>query len=71
MRDPDLEKPVRKTRKRFICGACHVQCSLLVEMDQDNRPIKTYGDKNNHAYYGFSCVKGREFANNHLLPVRL
>ncbi len=40
-------------------------------MDHDNKPVKTYGDKNNLAYRGFSCVKGREFANNHLLPVRL
>jgi anaerobic selenocysteine-containing dehydrogenase len=71
MRDRGLEKSVNKSIKRFICGACHVQCSLLVEMDDENKPIKTYGDKNNTAYYGFSCVKGREFANNHLLPVRL
>ena len=71
MRDPGLEKSVSKRRKRFVCGACHVQCSLLVEMDQDDKPVKTYGDKNNQAYHGFSCVKGREFANNHLLPVRL
>jgi len=71
MRESSLEKSDNKRLKRFICGACHVQCSLLVEMDQDNKPIKTYGDKNNLAYHGFSCVKGREFANNHLLPVRL
>ncbi|MCK5643427.1 MAG: molybdopterin-dependent oxidoreductase [Gammaproteobacteria bacterium] len=71
MHESGLKKSSNKRLKRFICGACHVQCSLLVEMDHDNKPVKTYGDKNNLAYHGFSCVKGREFANNHLLPVRL
>ena len=71
MHDSNTEKLTEKGLKRFICGACHVQCSLLVEMDHNNKPVKTYGDKNNLAYHGFSCVKGREFANNHILPVRL
>ncbi len=71
MRDSMIERSADKNLKRFICGACHVQCSLLAEMDNSNKPGKVYGDKNNTAYHGFSCIKGREFANNHLLPVRL
>jgi len=66
-----LRKSAEQQPKRFICGACHVQCSLLVEMDDDNKPVRTYGDINNLAYHGFSCVKGREYVNNHLLPARL
>jgi len=56
---------------RFLCGACHAQCSLLAELDEHGRPGKVHGDKNNPAYHGFSCIKGREFANDHLLPERL
>lgn len=58
------------TQKPVTCRACHAQCGLLVDFE-DGRPIATHGDKNNPVYHGYSCIKGREFANDHRLPSRL
>lgn len=67
-----MTKTAIQNRKEYVvCRACHAQCGLIVEFDESNRPIKTYGDKDNVAYSGYSCIKGRELANNHTLPSRL
>ena len=58
-------------REYVVCRACHAQCGLIVEFDLNDKPVKTYGDKNNPAFYGYSCIKGRELANNHALETRL
>ncbi|MGK0499766.1 MAG: hypothetical protein ACJAYG_001408, partial [Oceanicoccus sp.] len=34
-------------------------------------PVATHGDKDNPAFAGFSCIKGRRLANHHTLPSRL
>ena len=57
-------------RKPVICRACHVQCGLLVDMD-GGRPGKIHGDKDNPAYQGYSCIKGRRLGAYHSLPSRL
>jgi len=60
-----------ENRKPVICRACHAQCALYVETDENDQIIKTHPIKDNPAYYGYSCIKGREFANNHLSENRL
>ena len=57
-------------RHPVICRACHVQCGLLVEME-NGRPGKIHGDKNNSVYHGYSCIKGRRLGAYHDLPSRL
>lgn len=57
-------------RTPVICRACHVQCALLAEME-DGRAVKLYGDKDNPAYHGYSCIKGRRLGAYHDLPTRL
>jgi len=56
--------------RHTVCRVCHAQCALTVEM-ADGRPGKIHGDKDNPIYFGYSCVKGREFANYHAAPSRL
>ena len=58
-------------QEHVICRACHAQCGLIVDFDQNGLPIATHGDKNNPAYMGFSCMKGRELMHYHALPTRL
>lgn len=53
-----------------ICRACHAQCGLKVEM-AGGAPVKIVGDKDNPAYFGYSCIKGRELGSYHQLPSRL
>ncbi|MBI1252132.1 MAG: molybdopterin-dependent oxidoreductase [Alphaproteobacteria bacterium] len=58
-------------REHVICRACHAQCGLIVDFDAEGRPVATHGDKNNPAYAGYSCIKGRELANYHAFSTRL
>lgn len=60
----------KAVREPVICRACHAQCGLLVDM-HDGLPGKIHGDKNNPAYHGYSCIKGRQLGAYHSLPSRL
>lgn len=57
-------------RKPTVCRVCHAQCSLLVDME-DGRPVDVHGDKDNPAYHGYSCIKGRQIGELPYLPSRL
>jgi anaerobic selenocysteine-containing dehydrogenase len=57
-------------KKHVMCRACHAHCGLIVDF-KDGTPVATHGDKNNLAFAGFSCIKGRRLANHHTLPSRL
>lgn len=57
-------------QKHVICRACHAQCGLIVDFE-DGVSVATHGDKNNTAYAGFSCSKGRNLAAIHNYPSRL
>lgn len=56
--------------RHTICRACHAQCGLIVSLE-DGRPVKIHGDKDNPAYAGYSCIKGRELGAYHSAPSRL
>ncbi len=59
-----------KERKHVMCRSCHAHCGLIVDFE-DGVPVATHGDKDNPAFAGFSCIKGRRLANHHTLPSRL
>jgi anaerobic selenocysteine-containing dehydrogenase len=59
-----------KTIKSTICRACHAQCPMFVEFE-DGVPSKVYGDKDDPLYFGYTCIKGREFPAMHHAPERL
>ncbi|MFT6289372.1 MAG: anaerobic selenocysteine-containing dehydrogenase [Alcanivorax sp.] len=59
------------TEKKYVmCRSCHAHCGLIVDF-KDGVPVATHGDKDNPAFAGFSCIKGRRLANHHTLPSRL
>ncbi|MEM8491070.1 MAG: molybdopterin-dependent oxidoreductase [Pseudomonadota bacterium] len=58
-------------RKHVICRACHAQCGLIVDFDENGHPIASLGNKDNPAYAGYSCIRGRELQNYHSFPTRL
>lgn len=58
-------------REHVICRACHAQCGLIVDFDAAGHPVASHGDKDNPAYAGYSCIKGRELMNYHSFPTRL
>ncbi len=47
------------TTHRSLCRFCHAHCAVKVDVE-DGRVIKVIGDKDDPAYAGFSCAKGRE-----------
>ncbi|MEM9288107.1 MAG: molybdopterin-dependent oxidoreductase [Pseudomonadota bacterium] len=59
-----------ETRKHVICRSCHAHCGLIVDME-DGKPTATHGNKDNPAFHGYSCIKGRRLADQHLMPSRL
>ena len=59
----------RETRPS-ICRFCHANCGILVEVE-DGRPVRVTGDRENPAYRGFTCAKGRRLPEQHAHPDRL
>ncbi|MEZ4215329.1 MAG: molybdopterin-dependent oxidoreductase [Myxococcota bacterium] len=55
-----------------ICRFCHANCGILVEVDDaTGRPLRVTGDRDNPAYHGFTCAKGRRLPEQHAHRERL
>lgn len=57
-------------RKHVICRSCHAHCGLIVDFE-DGKPVATHGDKDNPAFAGYSCLRGRRLADQHSADTRL
>ena len=53
-----------------ICRFCHANCGILVELE-DGVPVRVAGDRDNPAYRGFTCAKGRQLPAQHAHSERL
>jgi anaerobic selenocysteine-containing dehydrogenase len=53
-----------------ICRFCHANCGILVELEE-GRAVRVTGDRDNPAYRGFTCAKGRQLPAQHAHPERL
>ena len=53
-----------------ICRFCHANCGILVELE-NGRPVRVQGDRDNPAYFGFTCAKGRSLPEQHAHADRL
>jgi anaerobic selenocysteine-containing dehydrogenase len=60
----------RKRVEPTICRLCLALCPVNVEIE-DGRAVRTFGDKNNPAYFGYTCIKGRNFHEVHYRADRL
>ena len=52
------------------CRFCHSGCAILVDVE-DGRPLRVRGDRDNPAYRGFCCIKGRQLPDQWGHPERL
>lgn len=52
------------------CRFCHSGCAVLVDVE-DGRPVRVRGDRENPAYRGFCCIKGRQLPEQWGHPERL
>jgi anaerobic selenocysteine-containing dehydrogenase len=53
-----------------ICRFCHAFCGLNVTIDH-GKVVKVLGDIENPMYHGYSCIKGRQLADQHYHLERL
>lgn len=56
--------------KHGLCRFCHAFCPMIVSIE-DGRIIGLVGDKHNPVYYGYSCIKGRNFHEFHYSKDRI
>ena len=57
-------------RTRAICRYCAVSCGVILDIE-DGRVTRLIGDKDNPAYHGYTCAKGRDLPNHLYHPDRL
>ncbi|VWX61595.1 molybdopterin-containing oxidoreductase family protein [Sphingorhabdus sp. 109] len=56
--------------KRSFCRFCHASCAMIVEVE-DNKVKSVRGDKEDHLFHGYTCIKGRQLPDMHNLPDRM
>ena len=54
-----------------FCRVCHAACPLLVEIEDDRRVTSVCGDRSDPLFEGYTCIKGRQLADQHHHPDRL
>ena len=59
-----------ETRKTF-CRVCHAACPLEVDVEDDRRVVSVRGDRADALFEGYTCIKGRQLADQHHHPERL
>jgi len=59
-----------ETRTHAICRYCAVSCGVFMEIE-DGKVKSLIGDKDNPAYHGYTCAKGRDLPNHLYHPGRL
>lgn len=65
-----FEAPPDAERRPSICRFCHANCGILVDV-VEGRAVRVRGDRENPAYHGFTCAKGRRLPEQHAHPDRL
>ncbi|MEP3422677.1 MAG: molybdopterin-dependent oxidoreductase [Erythrobacter sp.] len=58
-----------ETRKTF-CRFCHANCAMEVDVE-NGKVIEVRGDKDDPAFGGYTCLKGRELPDSHNAEHRL
>ncbi len=56
--------------KRSFCRFCHASCAMIVEVE-GNKVKSVRGDKEDHLFHGYTCIKGRQLPDMHNLPDRM
>ena len=54
-----------------FCRFCHAAWPILVDIEDGDRVVGIRGDRSDPLFQGFTCVKGRQLADQHHHPDRL
>ncbi len=61
---------VAQTLKTF-CRVCHAACPMDVEVEDGTKVVGVSGDRDDPLFEGYTCIKGRQLADQHHHPDRL
>ena len=56
--------------KTDFCRFCHASCAMVVEVE-DDKILSVRGDKEDHLFHGYTCIKGRQMPDMHNLDTRM
>ena len=59
-----------ETAKTF-CRICHAACPMEVDIEDKKRIVAVRGDKSDPLFGGYTCIKGRQLADQYHSPSRL
>lgn len=65
-----IDVPIGREVRHSFCRFCHNGCPTLLEVE-DGRVVGVTGDRNSPMWEGYTCVKGRAYAEQHYHPERL
>jgi anaerobic selenocysteine-containing dehydrogenase len=57
--------------RHTFCRVCHAACPLVVTVEDDRRVVGVSGDRDDPLFEGYTCIKGRQLADQHHHPDRL
>ncbi|MGI9578930.1 MAG: molybdopterin-containing oxidoreductase family protein, partial [Microthrixaceae bacterium] len=58
-------------KRKTFCRVCHAACPLEVEVADGLRVLGVAADRNDPLFGGYTCIKGRQLADQHHHPDRL
>ena len=58
-------------KRKTFCRVCHAACPMVVEVEDDRRVVAVSGDRDDPLFEGYTCIKGRQLADQHHHPDRL
>lgn len=65
-----MAKPTIETKKTF-CRICHAACPMEIDIEDQTRIVAVRGDKDDPLFGGYTCIKGRQLADQWHDPARL
>ena len=59
-----------ETKKTF-CRICHAACPMEIDVEDGKRIVAVRGDRTDPLFEGYTCIKGRQLADQFHSPSRL
>jgi len=58
-------------KRRTFCRVCHAACPIEVEVEAGVRALSVSADRDDPLFGGYTCIKGRQLADQHHHPDRI
>lgn len=58
-------------KRKTFCRVCHAACPMEVEVEGGTRVVGVSADREDPLFGGYTCIKGRQLADQHHHPDRL